>query len=193
MSNVKFFYKRDYSARFLFVVFLFIIVVSFLFFASVRAEESFFESIFSSSFSGAVELVPIASSQLDYEGYNILNMDSDKFLTEEDLALRLDSINEQITNTSTNLTYLQTTYGLRFRLTSITTNLAIKNSINSVEYQGQLPQTRVELEQLAEQINGLQNQIGDLDLTDSNIVSIKQYLDTMDENIYYALWYTGRG
>lgn len=176
-------FKNGRSSRYILLSSL-VLLVSFLLYSAFAQ---------SSVSSGAVELVAIDSSQLDYEGYVILDMDDDQYVTEEDLYLRLELINEQITNASTNLTYLQSTYGMRFTLTPITTNIAIKNSVNSVEYEGQLPQTRNELETLAEQINDIQNQIGDLDWTDPEIVSIKQYFDVMDENIYYALWYTGRG
>lgn len=178
-----FFSKNGSSSRYILLSSL-VLLVSFLLYSAFAQ---------SSVSSGAVELVAIDASQPDYEGYIILDMDDDQYVTEEDLYLRLELINEQVANASTNLTYLQSTYGMRFRLTAITTNIAIKNSVNSVEYQGQLPQTRDELEQLAEQINDIQNQIGDLDWTDSEIVSIKQYFDVMDENIYYSLWYTGRG
>lgn len=129
----------------------------------------------------------------DYEGYQILDMDNDEYITEDDLYLRLELINDQVANASTNLTYLQTTYGLKFTLTPLSANAAIKNSASTSEYQKYLPQTHAELVQLAEQINGIQNTIGDLDLTDENVVSIKQYFDEIDENLYYALWYTGRG
>ncbi len=149
--------------------------------------------IWGSSSTGVISIVKIDSAQPDYEGYQLLDMDDDQYVTEEDLYLRLELINEQVANASSNFTYLQTTYGMVFTLTSLSTNTAIKNSVNSVEYQSLLPQTRSELEQLAEQINGLQNQIGDLDFTDPEIVSIKQYFDSVDENIYYGLWYTGRG
>ena len=175
------FFNKNSSSRFI-ALSIFLILVSVVVYSVVAQSSTSF---------GAVELIAI--NAFNYEEYSILDMDSDQFLTDEDLALRLDSINEQITDASTNLAYLQTTYGLRFILTPISTNTAIRNSVNSVEYQGQLPQTRAELEMLAEEINGLQNQIGDLDWTDPEIVSIKQYFDTMDEDIYYALWYTGRG
>ena len=172
------FFNKNSSSRFI-ALSVFLILLSFLVYSVVAQ---------TSGSSGSVELVAITAS--NYEEYSILDLDNDQFLTEEDLYLRLELINAQITDASTNLTYLQTTYGLRFILTPISTNTAIKNSINSLEYQSQLPQTRAELEFLAEQINDIQNQIGDLDWTDPEITPIKQYFDTMDEDIYYALWYT---
>lgn len=171
--------------RKLVVLFSFFLAISLF---SVVAQETFFESLFGRNSNGNIIL-----EETDDESAVALDIDDDQYVTEEDLYLRLELINEQITNASANLTYLQTTYDMRFTLTPISTKTAIKNSINSVEYYGQLPKTRAELEHLAEQINGLQNQIGNLDLTDQNIVSIKQYFDEIDEDIYYALWYTGRG
>lgn len=179
------FFKNSSMSRFM-LLSLFLLFMFSLF--SVTAQESFFTTLFGSSSEGVVTL-----DEADDEGLILLDMDDDQYVTEEDLYLRLELINEQITNASTNLTYLQSIYGLTVTLTPITTNTAVKNSANTVEYKSLLPQTRTELVTLAEQINGLQNQIGDLDLTDENIVLIKQYFDVMDENIYYALWYTGRG
>ncbi len=122
-----------------------------------------------------------------------MDKDDDLTVSEEDLALLLEEINSQVSEANTHLLYVQTTYDLKFSLPPITTSTAIKNSANAIEYQSLLPKTRTELEQLAEQINALQNAIGDLDQQDPNIVPIKKYFDQVDENIYYALWYTGRG
>lgn len=76
-------------------------------------------------------LVEVNPEQLDYEGYLMLDMDKDSQLTEEDLYLKLELINEQVANTSSSLKYISTTYNMTFRLTPLATNLAIKNSASN--------------------------------------------------------------
>ena len=92
------FFNKNSSSRFI-ALSIFLILVSVVVYSVVAQSSTSF---------GAVELIAI--NAFNYEEYSILDMDSDQFLTEEDLALQLDSINEQITNASRNITYLQTTY-----------------------------------------------------------------------------------
>jgi hypothetical protein len=189
------FLKKGSSSRFI-VLSVFLILA---FLVSVTAQETFWEALFGTDDEQILNeestfvLVEIERNDSDYEGYQILDRDDDTFLTEEDLYLTLEEINQHVTDAGTTLTYVQTTYGIQFTLTPITTNTAIKNSVNSVEYHSILPTTRTQLETLAEQINGIQNAIGDLDHTDEQIIPIKEKLQAIDENIYLALWYTGRG
>lgn len=142
---------------------------------------------------GSVTFVEISKDQADYEGYLLLDKDDDVTVSEEDISLLLEEINSQVSDANTHLLYLQSTYGFTVTLTQITISTSIKNSASQSELQKYLPQLRQELEQLAEQINALQNAIGDLDQKDPNITPVKQYFDALDEDIYYALWYTGRG
>lgn len=142
---------------------------------------------------GSVTLIQVSKDQADYEWYLLLDKDDDLTVSEEDISLLLEEINSQVSDANRHLLYLQRTYGFTATLTPLTLSVTIKNSASQAELQRYLPQLRQELERLAEQINGIQNAMGDLDQNDPTITPIKEYFDALDEDIYYALWYTGRG
>lgn len=178
-------FEKKGSVRRLFI-FFFIVALFFSLYLVVAQE--------SAAGKGSVALINVPdSADPDYKGYQLLDMDDDNAVTEEDLSLKLEEINQQLTTAKPSLAYIQTTYGMTFTLSPITTNAAIKNSKSSEEYQSYLLDTGTELGTLAADINEIQNAIGDLDWNDPEIARIKAELDAIDNNIFLAMWYTGRG
>lgn len=136
----------------------------------------------------SITLVTINNpSDKDYEGYQLLDMDDDSSLTEEDIYLKLKEINNQISGANTYLTYLQDVHGLSFTLTPITTNTSVRDSANSVDLGTNLQTTRVQLENLAEEIDTIQGYIGHLAEQDPAVAPITGYFNDLDYNIYLAM------
>lgn len=128
----------------------------------------------------------------DYEGYQLLDMDDDSYLTEEDIYLKLEEINNQISGANTYLTYLNDVYNFSFTLTPITTSTLVKNSANTDELSPYLELTSVELNNLAEEIDLIENQVGLLAKTDSSSSPILEYFERLDYEIYLVSWYSDR-
>ncbi|PIN78822.1 hypothetical protein COV16_05505 [Candidatus Woesearchaeota archaeon CG10_big_fil_rev_8_21_14_0_10_34_8] len=177
---------------------LIVVIVCLLLLTTVSAQEEY-QGFFSKivSFFKDVDIpftrpalkgeVVIVDNKNNNPSYAILDLDKDTRLTEQDIYLKVGEINTQIKETD--LSYLES-YGYYFTLRPITAHNAIAQT---AEVQTNLPQLKIELNQLASEINHIQNEIGDLDLQDSEITPIKENLQKIDENIFLAMWYTGRG